>query len=334
MSRLCPCADIQGMIFENLRNQDRGASMVEYGLIVAVIALMSISAVTLLGHKTESTFTTAATALASGQGSEGNGSVASSSGAASDADGTGNTNGADTGGDTSADDNSADDNSGNGASSDEQQQGYEQQADDSQYGQESGDDSSQGSDTGEGVDHNESGADGNNGSNGSNGNNGNTDGNNGNAYGNSGNGNGNGNNGNGNGNGGSNNVTAGHPVVAATSSDFFWWNDTKHGGSGAWQASTTFENDTNRHQYLTLKVTRVDAAGVETSNIVEGFYVPANGTATYTLWDNPYTIDKKDVSGVVEVKVEVLSVKTSDQSWKSYSYDLDHNETVVLPPKK
>jgi Flp pilus assembly pilin Flp len=46
---------------------DRGASLVEYGLIVAVISLLSLSAVTLVGDKTAATFDNVTEALEGGQ---------------------------------------------------------------------------------------------------------------------------------------------------------------------------------------------------------------------------------------------------------------------------
>jgi len=49
--------------FRNRTSDDRGASLVEYGLIVAVISLLSLSAVTLVGEKSEDTFTDVAESL-------------------------------------------------------------------------------------------------------------------------------------------------------------------------------------------------------------------------------------------------------------------------------
>ena len=47
----------------SLRRDDRGASAVEYGLLVFLIALVIIGAVTLLGSNLSSIFNTVATAL-------------------------------------------------------------------------------------------------------------------------------------------------------------------------------------------------------------------------------------------------------------------------------
>lgn len=43
--------------------EDRGASAVEYGLLVGLIAIVIIAAVTLLGSRVSTTFSSAATAL-------------------------------------------------------------------------------------------------------------------------------------------------------------------------------------------------------------------------------------------------------------------------------
>lgn len=43
--------------------EDRGASAVEYGLLVGLIAIVIIAAVTLLGSRVSSTFSEAASAL-------------------------------------------------------------------------------------------------------------------------------------------------------------------------------------------------------------------------------------------------------------------------------
>jgi pilus assembly protein Flp/PilA len=46
-----------------LRREDRGASLVEYALLVALIAIVCISAVALLGTNASSTFDSTATSL-------------------------------------------------------------------------------------------------------------------------------------------------------------------------------------------------------------------------------------------------------------------------------
>lgn len=117
-----------------------------------------------------------------------------------------------------------------------------------------------------------------------------------------------------------------------TKSAFYWWNADKHGGEGAWTASTTYQNSTDRHQYLDLLVTRVDDKGKTTTLEVKGFYVPANGSTTYTLWDNSLDVHKDNVKGTVEVRIDVTSVTTSDENWKSFSYQVDPNPVSVLAP--
>lgn len=45
------------MIIDRIRQDDRGAAMVEYGLLVALIALVAIAGVTILGTKLSTLFT-------------------------------------------------------------------------------------------------------------------------------------------------------------------------------------------------------------------------------------------------------------------------------------
>jgi hypothetical protein len=117
-----------------------------------------------------------------------------------------------------------------------------------------------------------------------------------------------------------------------TSSDFTWWNNTKHGGNGAWKASVTYGNETDRHQYLTLEVTSIDEKGRKTTTTVNGFYVAANGSADFSQWDNALKDHKGRVTGVVEVEVKVTKIATSDQDWQPFSYDVDDDPVSVLPP--
>ena len=54
---------LQNFLTQPLRRDDRGASAVEYGLLVFLIALVIINAVTLLGTKLSSIFNKVATDL-------------------------------------------------------------------------------------------------------------------------------------------------------------------------------------------------------------------------------------------------------------------------------
>ncbi|MGD2101719.1 MAG: Flp family type IVb pilin [Acidimicrobiia bacterium] len=69
-----------------MQNRDRGATMVEYGLIVGVISLMSLSAVTLLGDSTGESFDQVTEALD-------NGSAGGSGGSGGEDDGSGGNGG-------------------------------------------------------------------------------------------------------------------------------------------------------------------------------------------------------------------------------------------------
>ena len=69
-------------LFNTFPQRDRGATMVEYSLLVAVISMISFSAVTLVGDSTEDAFTEAAAGLDHVSG--GGGSVESNAGDPSD----------------------------------------------------------------------------------------------------------------------------------------------------------------------------------------------------------------------------------------------------------
>jgi hypothetical protein len=75
----------------------------------------------------------------------------------------------------------------------------------------------------------------------------------------------------------------------------------------------------------------VDDKGVTTTTI-NGFYVPAKGTSTFSHWDNQFTEEAGKLSGVVEVQVKVLAITTSDQNWQPFSYPVNERPVSVLPP--
>jgi pilus assembly protein Flp/PilA len=54
---------ITSFLTERLRRDDRGATAVEYGLIVALIAAVIVGTVKILGGQIETAFTTITTAL-------------------------------------------------------------------------------------------------------------------------------------------------------------------------------------------------------------------------------------------------------------------------------
>ena len=117
-----------------------------------------------------------------------------------------------------------------------------------------------------------------------------------------------------------------------SANSFYWWNTTKNGGNGAWKSSVTYENDWFRHQYLTLEVTRVDEKGKRTTSTVKDFYVPAGGSTTFEAWDNELSVNKGKFDGVVSVEVRVVSIRTSDEAWKTVSYPTDGPTATVQAP--
>jgi len=121
-------------------------------------------------------------------------------------------------------------------------------------------------------------------------------------------------------------------VATRTSSDFYWFNKSKNGGEGAWKATVGFKNDWIRHQYLTLEVTRIDATGKRTTTTVTDFYVPAGGSASYDAYDNALKIDGANKTGVVNVEVKVVSIKTADEKWQTMTYTVNGPATAVTAP--
>ncbi len=55
--------EVTGMLLRRLVMEDEGQTLVEYGLLVALIALVVIAALTLLGQKIANTFNTINNAL-------------------------------------------------------------------------------------------------------------------------------------------------------------------------------------------------------------------------------------------------------------------------------
>jgi Flp pilus assembly pilin Flp len=119
-------------------------------------------------------------------------------------------------------------------------------------------------------------------------------------------------------------------TVKGTDSDFTWWNNTKFGGNGEWKAEVTYTNDWIRHQYLTLDVTEVDEKGKKTTTTVKNFYVPAGGSSTFAHWGNDLSEKWGKVKGVVEVRVEVKSIRTSDKNWKPVTYEVNGGKVAKV----
>jgi Flp pilus assembly pilin Flp len=231
---------------------DRGASMVEYGLMVALIAVIAIPAIAMVGHRTEDTFNVVGESLAAGDGGNG-------------------------GNETPAPGGNDDDSPAPGDDDDSPAPGDD---DDSPAPGDDDDSPAPGD-----IDDDPSVAE-----------------------------------------------PGSEAVVTSTDSSLFWWNNTKQGGNGAWKAAVHYQNDHNRHQYLTLEVTRTDNKGKTTTSSVNGFYVPANGNATYEVWDNNLKLHKGKTTGVLSVDVKVVSVTTADENWQPVTYPQYNKSTTVDAP--
>ncbi len=297
--------------FTRHRSSDRGASMVEYGLLIALIVIVGMAALGSVGSSTGESFEVVAAGFEPG-GQVDPGHVDSNDPSDPGQDPSDNT----------ADDESNDSRGTGGADGGEIEQGGVDDADEpavpsdppndnedaSEPGadEQTGDDDDQGSDTG-----NENGGDDDEGGQGGNG-----------------------------GTGGDNESEPEEPVTpgstvsqTSTGADYYWWNQTKNGGEGAWKASVAYENTWIRHQYLTLEITRVDEKGKTTVTTVKDFYVPANGKSTFELWDNALSVNRDKVKGTVSVSIEVKGIRTSDESWKTVSFPGDGTISVVEAPK-
>jgi Flp pilus assembly pilin Flp len=295
---------------------DHGANMVEYTLIVALVALMGFAAVTHLGDSTSDSFTTAAEAMDAGDalGLDGGHSVDSGSQADSDDNhdsGDANQNQDQQGQDQQGQDQQGQDQQGqdqDDQAQDDQAQDDQAQDDQDDQGQELEDEQDDtGTDTGDQDEQDDTGfAGGDQG--------GQADG----------------------GAAGVDGTTEEDepantgPAPSGSSSELYWWDS--HNTKGQWKASVSFSNETNRHQYLTLEVTTIDEKGKAKTTTVKDFYVGAGSSSTFTHWSNDIDKNGQKVTGVVEVQVRVISVRTSDQNWKTYSYDVNGIPASVTVP--
>jgi hypothetical protein len=105
-------------------------------------------------------------------------------------------------------------------------------------------------------------------------------------------------------------------AVSSTSATTQWWNGTTNNGNGAWVAGATFTNAYNRGQTLDLLVTRTLSNGTTTTTTAT-LYVGANGSATFSLYDNTLSKSGGVRSGVVSVTIAVTKVTTADANWNT-----------------
>ncbi len=295
-------------IFTRNRSDDRGASMVEYGLLIALIVIVGMAAMGSVGSSTEENFEV----IAAGFGEDG--AVVGDTGEHGSTS-TGEDEEEPAGG-TDEESDTGDGGSINQAGDDSDDQGVPSGADDS------GDSNGPGGSNGTGG-SNDSGDNGTGGSNDS-GDNG-SDGSGGTGGDNDGS----------NGTGGDSGDEDPEPeaptepgstvTLGSSNGTFYWWN----GKDGGWKAVVTYENTWIRHQYLMLEVTRVDDKGKVTTSTIKDFYVPANGKSNLEVYDN--LLSKSGV-GTVSVTVKVTGIKTSDEAWKTVSYPGDGTTSTVKVP--
>lgn len=116
--------------------------------------------------------------------------------------------------------------------------------------------------------------------------------------------------------------------TGATSATLTTWKKNK----GDWTASVEYSNDWNQDQYLTLRITEVDHTGKTTATLVDGFLVPAGGHATFDHVGNAITKKRGKLTGVVEVKVEVVSITTTDGDSQVLTYEVTGEVATVSAP--
>ena len=105
-------------------------------------------------------------------------------------------------------------------------------------------------------------------------------------------------------------------TVSNTSATSQWWNGSANNGNGAWVANATFTNAYNRGQTLDLLVTRTMSDGSTTTS-TSTLYVGANGSATFSLYDNTLSKNSGVRTGVVSVTIAVTKVTTADVNWNT-----------------
>lgn len=105
-------------------------------------------------------------------------------------------------------------------------------------------------------------------------------------------------------------------TVSNTSATSQWWNGSANNGYGAWVANATFTNAYNRGQTLDLLVTRTMSDGSTTTSTTT-LYVGANGSATFSLYDNTLSKSSGVRTGVVSVTIAVTKVTTADVNWNT-----------------
>lgn len=105
-------------------------------------------------------------------------------------------------------------------------------------------------------------------------------------------------------------------TVSNTSATSQWWNGSANNGNGAWVANATFTNAYNRGQTLDLLVTRTMSDGSTTTS-TSTLYVGANGSATFSLYDNTLSKSSGVRTGVVSVTIAVTKVTTADVNWNT-----------------
>lgn len=293
------------------RASERGVSAVEYALLVSLIALASMTAVAALGTSTSEQFVAAGSALGD-VGEQGEDVVddVDDPGAGADEDSRAGED--DSGGTDGSAGNGDADGAGNGNG--------DGKGNEDSDGAGDGDDDSTGGGEGKGNENSDGDADGTSG----------------------GGGKGNGNDG-GEGDGDATEDDEDDPdepgssvEATETASDYrCYWTSKNRGecDNGAWNGRITFENDWIRHQHLTLTVTKTGADGATTVETVEGFYVPAGSSSTWTSWTNRMAHDRhgNPTEGVVSVEVAVTHIQSSDENWRTTHFDTDGPVVKITP---
>ncbi len=119
-------------------------------------------------------------------------------------------------------------------------------------------------------------------------------------------------------------LTAGEVASELTS-----WTTTRRGGKGEWTATFNYENDWAAGQYLTLEVTTINHNGKTETIVINDFFVPADGSASFDHEANSFREVDGTMKGVLEVQVEVTAIATQDATGQDVTFDLDQGPVSI-----
>ncbi len=116
--------------------------------------------------------------------------------------------------------------------------------------------------------------------------------------------------------------------ATALAGTLYWWD--AWGQQGQWVAVAKLTNEWERGSFVTVQVTRVFGDGRTVTEVVENFYVPANGSASLQHWSND--LSEGSSRDVVAVRFKITGVRTSDLAWRTQSFVVDGGTVTATAP--